>query len=225
MRTSRLSTRPVRGEAAFSGLVLGTSLAASIFAAYAQDRWISWHTLGHSVVLWVVIGIAASTRGTYRRAGWRVTAALTVSVFAYYLAQQLPGHAFYHRTGSGVVVFWFLVASVGGPALAALCVTARTNNPLGIAAGATVLGVLLGDVINARGGRVGLLNNGLTSWIGASMARDPVSVIGLGAALVGVCFAVHRYSWTPTALMTVPAGLLFGYLLVSAPDIVLFRLA
>lgn len=73
--------------------VLALAAASGVFAAYVQDAWPSWHFIGHSLVLWIIVAAAAALVGTWFQSWLTTSAALAVAVLSYFIAVGVFGRS------------------------------------------------------------------------------------------------------------------------------------
>jgi hypothetical protein len=201
---------------------LGLAAISGPIAAHLENGPDSWHLLGHSLILWILIGLIASGHASYQQAIARTTTALIISVAGYYWSTAHVDHT--ANTSAQTVIFWLALALIGGPTLAVLSVTARRVAAVGIFTSFVIIGMLLGDTLNIRGGLIGLENRGVDSLIGSAPITDVSTILGIGGAAIYLLIICRRQtlSWLSSCYGTI--GLMTGYLLISAPDYLLFRL-
>lgn len=202
--------------------MLGLAAISGPIVAYMERRSDSWHLLGHSLVLWILIGLVCCSYSGYRVAIARTTAALILAVMGYY-----GSTAYLDRVASlsaRTLAFWLLAACLGGSTLAATCVRARRIGVDGILASFVIIGMLLGDTVNIRGGLAGLENRGFDSFVAAAPLTDVASIMGIVGAFTYMVITCRRQSWSHLAPYSVVTGLTIGYVLISLPDYILFRL-
>lgn len=197
----------------------GTS---GVTAAYIQDAWPTWHYLGHSLVVWIIVATAAAFRGTLLQAWATSTSALAIAVLSYFVTIRLVGPFEYPSLLSPLLLFWLILAVIGGLGFACLGLVAVNRTWLTWPAVGTVVGLLIGDALNAE---VGI------PWIDESMSittvwdmrgsYGPVFNLAAFAAVswIVAMFIVHR-RYLARSWLLLP-GIPVGYALVTIPDLLL----
>lgn len=202
--------------------VLALAVASSSFAAYVQDAWPTWHYIGHSLVLWIIVATVAAVRGSWLQSWLTTSAVLFVAVMSYFIAVRTFGPFEYPSLLSPLLLFWIVLAVVGGLGFATICLTAVNPGQLSWAAIGTIAGLLLGDAINAS---IGIPFAERTEPVKALLSiadnPGPVLIIGSIAALLWTAtMIVHRRHHLGLTWLIVP-GVLVGFVLVTIPDFLL----
>jgi len=202
--------------------VLALAAASGVFAAYVQDAWPSWHFIGHSLVLWIIVAAAAALVGTWFQSWLTTSAALAVAVLSYFIAARVFGPFEYPALLSPLLLFWVVLAAVGALGFATICLTAANHGRLSYLAVGVIAGLLVGDAINTS---VGIpyveQSEPLTALRSVIDNSDPVMIIGTTGALcwIAIMLVHHRHSLI-RAWLIVP-GALVGQVLVTIPDLLL----
>lgn len=209
-------------QASRRSVLVAITLSAliSILVASIQDFVLSWHEVGHSLVLWIALALTVSTRGTIRQAAVNTTVLLVVSIALYYLTQLLVSP--YERSNTlGLILFWMVIAIAGGSVFAILSLLAFKHSDVGGIATGFMIGVVVGDVANTSGGILFYDSSDLIEILGATIRLSPLTIIG-GIALLAYSSAMmihHRKMLR--SLRFAPAGVVLGYVGVSIPDLIL----
>lgn len=202
--------------------VVVLAAASGIFAAYVQDAWPGWHYIGHSLVLWIIVAAAAAVRGTWLQSWLTTSAVLLVAVLSYFIAVRGFGPFDYPPLLSPVLLFWIVLAVVGGLGFATIGLTAVNPGRLSFLAVGVIAGLMLGDAINASVGIFYVEQDApLSALLSVMHSPGPVLIIGSVGALcwIVIMLVQHRHRLSLSWLI-VPGGLV-GYVLVSVPDLLL----
>lgn len=200
-------------------IALGISVLA-LAITVAQETLIDWRNIGHSLVLWILIGVVVANLGSYGQAKWSTPAAISLSVAIYYAVLVIFGRTV---TESFIllILFWLVAAIVGGRLLAYFCDLAlRADSVMSWTARGLVAGMICGSGLNSA--MVGIPSN-WGVWKSAVEAfrtlPQPLvlGIIGSVTYLVVVIFWRQlRVGWRATIT---PVGVIVGWLAVSMPDI------
>jgi hypothetical protein len=96
----------------------GLAFTSGLIVAYMETRADSWHLLGHSIVLWILLGLLCVSVDGWTLAIVRTTTALIAAVLGYF-----PDVAVWSQVGTDsrrTVIFWVALAGIGGPIIANL---------------------------------------------------------------------------------------------------------
>lgn len=200
---------------------LAVAVAASIFAALAQDRWNGWHFIGHSLSLWIIIATFAAMRGTFAQSWVTTSATLAVSVTTYYTVTRLFGPFDSYSPLAPLLVFWGALAIAGGFGFAVLCLTALGPGRFRFLAAGTIAGLMLGDAINTTIGLPYLEQPDPIAALGSISYSDPVFTVAIVGAACWTALILIRHRHRLLAAWSILPGLVAGHILVSIPDFLL----
>ena len=197
--------------------LIGSGL--SCLAGALQIPWrAGTFSLAHSLGLWFLIALIASTRGSIAQSFVTATAVLAASVIAFYASWTITDRLTAQHTGASFGVYnlaWACAAPLAAALTAVLAAWwRRPGLGSGCSAGVSV-GFLLGDVIVARVG---------SGWsqIGPKILADPdVLTVLAAAASINIIVFTARFNGSGQAAFPAVAGFVaglpVGYLLADAP--------
>lgn len=192
-------------------VVLGMAVAASVFAAIAQDHLSGWHFIGHSLVLRIIVATVAAMRGPLLQSWATASAALAVAVVTYYTVTRLFGPFDAYPSLAPLLLFWSVLAVVGGLGFAVLCHTALGRGWLRFLAVGIVAGLILGDAITTAIGIPYIEQEQPLAALGSISYPGPVFTVALvGATCWTLGLLIHHRRGLLTAWMVAP-GLIVGY--------------
>lgn len=187
--------------------VAGAGIGA--FGAWAYSSSL-FRPLAHTLGMWVLLAALVSARQPLRHAVVFASSALLAAVPAFYAGRAVIYDWRYPGGSSAIdgdtVVLWLVLALVAGPLLGLVAHRIGTPGRLGAVAVGTTAGLLVADAAR-RGLRYS--------------SQLAVLLVFLVVALVALWLRarpLNRDQWL-LVLCTLPPAALFGYLLVSAPDL------
>lgn len=192
-----------------------------MFAALAQDHLSGWHFIGHSLVLWIIVATGAAMRGTLLQSWATTSAALAIAVATYYTVTRVFGPFDSYPSLAPLLLFWGVLAVVGGLGFAVLCLTALRRGRLNFLAVGTVAGLMLGDAINTAIGIPYIEQDKPLKALSSISYPGPVFTVALvGSGLWILALLIHHRRRLLTVWLIVP-GLAIGHILVTVPDVLL----
>lgn len=166
--------------------------------------------LAHTLGMWLLLAALVSAHRPLRQAILFATTALVAAVPAFYAGKALIYDARHPGGSSSIddatVVLWIVLALFAGLLLGAVAHRIGTPGRLGALSSSATAGLLVADVVR----RAMRYPN-----------QAAVLLVFLGLALTALWLRARPLTrdQLPTFFRTLPAAVLCGYLLVSAPDL------